>query len=101
MTVQQIRRKTAPIFSSYDVKFAGLFGSYARGEQLKGSDIDILVALRRPTGLIRFIGLENDLSRVLHRKVDLVSHQSLPPRIRTAALADLKVLYGMRSILLL
>lgn len=99
MTLQQIRRKTTPIFRAYDVKFAGLFGSYARGEETRASDIDILVALSRPTGFIRLIGLENDLSRVLNKKVDLVSSQSLHPRIRPRALSDLKYLYGKRSAL--
>ena len=99
MTVQQIRKKTTPIFRAYDVQFAGLFGSYARGEQSRTSDVDIVVALPRPTGFIRFIGLENDLSRALHKKVDLVSSQALHPRIRPKVLQDIKLLYGKRSSL--
>lgn len=99
MTIQNIRKKTAPIFRAYNVQFAGLFGSYARGQQARESDIDILVTLPRPTGFIRFIGLENDLSNALHKKVDLVSSQALHPRLRSCALADLKHLYGKRSAL--
>jgi predicted nucleotidyltransferase len=40
----------------------GLFGSYARGEQDPGSDIDLLVELEPPMGLFGFVALRDHLA---------------------------------------
>lgn len=37
------------VLKKYSVTRIGLFGSYARGEQNNGSDIDLLVEFERPT----------------------------------------------------
>ena len=57
----------------------GLFGSVARGEQEKQSDIDILVEFSAPIGFFDFIRLENFLSELLGGKVDLVSKKAVKP----------------------
>ena len=67
--------------SRYPIKSLGVFGSYARGEQTKGSDIDILIEFSRPIGLLAFIRLENELKSLLGAKVDLVTKKALKPRI--------------------
>ncbi len=59
----------------------GLFGSFARGAQRIGSDVDLLVEFSRPIGFIRFIQLENRLSELLGAKVDLVTRSALKPHI--------------------
>jgi uncharacterized protein len=40
---EEIRRKIVPVLKKHNVTRAGIFGSYARGEQTKESDVDILV----------------------------------------------------------
>jgi uncharacterized protein len=72
------------------VKQIGVFGSYVRGEQTDKSDIDILVELNRPMGFVKFIKLENYLSTLLGRKVDLVSSKALKPYIGQNILAEVK-----------
>jgi predicted nucleotidyltransferase len=59
---------------SYKVKSIGIFGSYFRGEEKSGSDIDILVEFEDSAGpsLLGFVRLENLLSEALGVKVDLV-----------------------------
>ena len=42
-TLASIKRKIIPILKKNHVVRAGIFGSYARGEQKKNSDIDILI----------------------------------------------------------
>ena len=67
----------------YQVRRLGIFGSFVRGEQTETSDIDLLVEFD-PTarfGLLTFCELENDLSELLKRKVDLVMKDGLKPRI--------------------
>jgi predicted nucleotidyltransferase len=50
-----------------------LYGSFARGAPSEHSDVDILVELEAPLGL-RFVELaEEELERLLSRKVDLAT----------------------------
>ena len=85
-----------PILKSNHIAFAGLFGSYARGEETPDSDIDLLVRFDKPIGLIKLVGIEYDLSDRLQKKVDLVTEGALSPYIKPHVLRDLKVLYGQR-----
>jgi predicted nucleotidyltransferase len=65
----------------------GVFGSYARGEQLADSDLDILIDFDTNVNLLDLIGLEQELSEQLGIKVDLVTlrsvNASLKPYIET------------------
>jgi hypothetical protein len=72
----------------YGVKEIGIFGSYVRGEQKVGSDIDILVDFERIPTLLEFIELENYLSEMLGIKVDLVMKRALKPSIRKVVLNE-------------
>ena len=56
----------------YNVLKVGIFGSFARGENTKGSDLDILVEFKDSPSLLTLIKLENQLSEILGIKVDLV-----------------------------
>lgn len=74
--------KIYPILKEkYYVKNMGIFGSYARGEEKEGSDLDILVEFEKTIGLFKFIELENYISDTLGIKIDLVSKKALKPRI--------------------
>ena len=71
----------------YHVHQAGLFGSYARGEQKRGSDIDIIIKQPKNMGF-KFAGLEIELSQKLKRKVDLVSYNGLSPYLKDRILRE-------------
>ncbi len=71
----------------------GVFGSVANGKDTPESDIDLLIKLKEPVGLLEFIRLEDTFANALGRKVDLATEQSLHPLIRRNVLNDLKVLY--------
>ncbi|HLE14653.1 MAG TPA: nucleotidyltransferase family protein [Anaerolineales bacterium] len=82
---ESLREKIIPILRPY-ARHVAVFGSYVRGEMNPDSDIDILVELkpseeRPPLGLIWF-GIEEELSKILGREVDLVTENSLSPYIR-------------------
>ena len=75
-------RENKPILEEkYKVKTLGVFGSYVRGEQKEGSDLDILVEFQEPVGLFKFMELEEFLGKNTGIKVDLVSKKALKPRI--------------------
>lgn len=44
-SINNISQLLEPVFKKYHVKLAYLFGSYARGNQIKESDVDIAVLL--------------------------------------------------------
>ena len=64
----------------FDPQKVGIFGSFARGDNKKGSDIDILVEFKKIPSLLALIKLENDLSDILGTKVDLVTTGALKNR---------------------
>ena len=72
----------------YHVKKVGIFGSVVKDEQEKESDIDILVEFDSPIGFFDFIRLENFLSEILHKKVDLVTKKALKPAIEKDILKE-------------
>ena len=65
----------------FKVKELGIFGSYVRGEQKKNSDVDILIDFSQTPGLFDYMKVENRLSDILHKKVDLVMKGALKPSI--------------------
>lgn len=83
--VESIKRtlsaNKAELREKFKVKTIGVFGSYVRGEQTKKSDVDILVEFEEPIGLFEFMDLEEELSKLLGVKVDLVSKKALKPHI--------------------
>lgn len=72
----------------YGIKEIGIFGSYARKENTKNSDIDILIEIEKPMGFFTFIRLERHLSDLLGAKVDLVTKNALKPHIGRRILAE-------------
>jgi predicted nucleotidyltransferase len=73
----------------YPISELGIFGSYARGEQRSDSDLDVLVAFDQPVTLFELVRLENELTDELGVEVDLVTKDSLKPRIEARVTDDL------------
>ena len=94
-SIDQIKKKLEelkPVLKKqFKVKSIGIFGSYVRGEEGKGSDLDILVDFEEKANLslLDFIRLENYLSERLGVKVDLVEREALKPRIGKHILGEL------------
>lgn len=68
-TLPQLSQLLSPIFDSYGIRRAVLFGSYGKGSATEKSDIDLLV----DSGLkgLRFIGLLGDVQQAVGKEVDL------------------------------
>jgi hypothetical protein len=84
--LEGIKRNMLPILNSHRVKRAAVFGSVARGDAKKGSDIDILVELDSKAGFFGFISLKHDLERKLGKKVDLVEYGAIDPYLKRSIL---------------
>jgi uncharacterized protein len=66
------------------VRHAALFGSLARGEGKRTSDIDILIELdpEAPVGLFEYVGITQYLADLFQRRVDVANRSSLKPLVR-------------------
>lgn len=80
---EALNKRKQELQEKYQIKKLGIFGSYVRGENKRGSDLDILVEFSEGAGmdLIKFIELENYISDFLGVKVDLVMKSALKPGI--------------------
>lgn len=94
--IEAIRRVVVPVLRPYASRIC-LFGSFARGEQVEASDVDLLVTLRppdeRPPLGLRWFGLERDLEDSLHRRVEMVEETALSPYLREAVTREQVTLY--------
>src|SRR3989338_3161874 len=88
LTIKQIAKKAVPILKKNDVVRAGIFGSVARGEAKKKSDIDLLIKTRRTVSLFDFVGIKLELEEELNHKVDLVDYGAIKPLIRESILRE-------------
>jgi len=76
-----IKRHLPDLKREFSVRSLGLFGSYARDDAGKRSDVDILVEFDEVPDLLRFIALQIHLGELLGMKVDLVMKDALKPAI--------------------
>ena len=63
----------------YHIASLGVFGSYARGEQRKTSDLDILVEFSVTPTLFQLAGLQRELTDLSSVNVDLTLRRTLKP----------------------
>ena len=73
-----------------------LFGSVLSEEFSESSDVDVLVTFGPDAhvGLIALSKMEDELSIILNRSVDLVTKGGLKPQIREEVLAKAQVVYA-------
>jgi hypothetical protein len=92
MELEEIKDKIIPVLRRYDVRKASVFGSFVRGEESEGSDIDILVEFKGEKSLLDLVGLKIELEGVLGRKVDVLTYNSLHPLLKDRILKEQKAI---------
>ncbi len=92
LPLQEIRA----ICSRYRVHELAVFGSFQRGDNRTGSDIDFLVDFRSDAeiGFLALSRMQRELTELLHRSVDLVPKSGLKKVISQQVLAEAKVVYA-------
>jgi len=86
--IEKIKQKVIKILKKNKIKRAGIFGSYARGEQNKNSDIDILADIPKNINLFDFVGIKLELEDNLGKKIDLVEYKAVKPMIKERILNE-------------
>lgn len=83
--LDEVRRRLTALLPElrrrYPIAYLGVFGSWVRGEQRAGSDLDLLVDFDGPIDLFAYTRLQTELSERLGLPVDLVHRQGLKPAI--------------------
>lgn len=94
MDRNQINTNIIDYLMPYGPERIGLFGSFARGEELPESDIDILVKFKKTISLLDLARIHTELSQKLGKKIDLVTEPSLKnERLKKHIFKDLQIIY--------
>jgi uncharacterized protein len=86
--IEEIKKKIVPLLKKNKIVRAGIFGSYARGEQKKNSDIDILIKPTRKMSLFDFAGIKLEIEDKLGNKIDIVSYRAIHPKLKRQILRE-------------
>jgi uncharacterized protein len=84
----ELRAMLPELRARYPVAGLGVFGSYARGEQREGSDVDLLVDFDGPIGIFGFLELEEEIGHRLGARVEMVTRPALKPYIGEQVLRE-------------
>ena len=88
MELIDLRKQITDILRNYPVSKAAIFGSFAKGEENRLSDIDILIESSGPISLFQILNIEKDIKNATKRKVDIVEYSAIKPSIRKSVLKD-------------
>jgi predicted nucleotidyltransferase len=85
-TIKEIKeileRNRKKLEKEYNIKSIKIFGSYAEGKQKEKSDIDLIVDFKKTPTFIELIKIEEEISKLLDTKVDLLTEEGISPYIK-------------------
>ena len=91
--VQFDRDRLKQLCREFGVERLRVFGSAARGDERPESDVDLIADFRDAKGFFELVDLEDRLSEVFGRPVDLLTEGGISPHMRDAILANAAVLF--------
>ena len=97
-SIEGHRSEIEKVCKDNNISFLGLFGSYARHENTEESDIDLLIDFYETKSLLEIAHIQNILSDILQKRVDLVLRKALRPRIRPYVMQDLQTIYSSHPV---
>ena len=86
--LNSLKKILVPILKKNGVVKAGIFGSVARGEATKKSDVDILIKFKGRKSIFDLAHLELELENTVHRKVDVITYKSIHPLLKERILNE-------------
>ena len=102
MTKQEIKERLLAAVkndpNSADIKYVALFGSYINGTPREDSDIDILIDFypQAIVGLFKYIDIQENFTKALGKKVDLLTPQAISKYFRNQVLQEAELIYEGR-----
>ena len=79
--VEALKKRRADLIK-LNVRELSIFGSHAKGDARKDSDVDVLVRFKGSATLDCYMNLKFFLEDLFGRKIDLVTHAALRPELR-------------------
>jgi len=79
-TLKEIRAKREEIYkigSKYGISNIRIFGSVARGEDNKNSDVDFLIKSEKWVSLFEVVDFKREVEDLLHKQTDIVSEDGV------------------------
>ena len=86
--IRKQRENILKIAKAHGATNIKIFGSYARGDEQPGSDIDLLVELEPGRSLLDIIAIKHDIEDMINRRVDVVTAGALSPYIREEIMTE-------------
>ena len=87
--LKKLEAEAPAIRSQFGVTRIGIFGSFARGEQTRKSDVDVLVDFSEGYATLKnFVGLADRLEALFRRNVDLITVEGVDKFIRPRVEAE-------------
>lgn len=90
--VEKNRRKILSIAREKGIRNVRVFGSMARNDANEKSDLDLLVELEEGQSGFALGGFLDAVSKLVHRKVDVVTEKSLHPTIHDKIMREVREL---------
>ena len=84
--LEKYQQLILPVLKRYFIKRAAIFGSFAKGNINANSDVDLLIEPGNGFTIFKMLKLEEEISGLVKRKVDLVEYSALKPSIRKEVL---------------
>lgn len=88
LALQTHRDRIREIALRHRVTNPRVFGSVARGEDVEGSDLDILVAPTAETTLLDIARIQVELNQLLQVNVDVLTPKALPEKFREQVITE-------------
>ena len=86
MKIEKLKPIIAKFLKKKGIARAGIFGSYAKNKQNKKSDIGILIEFKG--SLLDLVGIELELEKLLKKKIDLLTYNSINPLLKQKILSE-------------
>ena len=88
------KREIINLLRPYGVKKIAIFGSRARGDATRNSDLDIIIWLDKPLSLMKLVQIEEELKVHLQIKVDLLTSRAISPYLQDIIQNEQVVIFG-------
>lgn len=86
--LQSKRTEILALAAKHGASNVRLFGSVIRAGDRDGSDVDFLVDMQETRSLFDLIGLQQDLEKVIGRKVDVLTPNGINRYLKDRILAE-------------
>jgi uncharacterized protein len=90
--ISTLKKSKKEIHNKYRVKKIGLFGSFARGTEKEGSDIDIYAEFEPEADILDLSGLSIELEEMFHRSIDIATPYGIREEMKRSIYRDLIVI---------